>query len=899
MDFDEKFYTKAYPDTKHQPRHYIKNHYETIGRKYNRIRSEMHFYSLYPDFNADGYYQLNKDLHKLNNEERLVHYHHHGKSEGRKYYKVQPNDKIKKEHKIINKDITNQIKELNNNKKFQYKEDNYFFTLNNSLLNLINDENENSPTYVVLSDWGLPPFGGGECWMIDTMKWMSEIGFKCYYIYFVEYNSNNYFYNVSIKNIEHSISIANETKSFNLTFIEFPYKDKIELLQFIRLLNPVVIAHQGLSRLEYMKIANILNYPFVTGFCFWQDIIEMENRVPININMLNSKLPPSSNFKTIKENSSAMYVCGEFVNDIILKLHNYELPVIHTITDDNHFKLSEVKLDMCKYVTIININKLKGGLLVQQIIKMTKEDIPFYIIDSQFGDCNESVIIRKLIACRPGSVYVNSHVDNLKELYSKTRILLIPSLVDETFCRVAYEGMTNSIPILSTNNGNLKYLLNDYADFLQADPELWAKKINKIYYDIKYLNTMSSRKKIKFNSKEKYISMITNIKPIINTYNNIGILCPWGDQGLGIQCREYYNLLNKLGANVSVYSFSPYNTLNGIKLLQTDPKEWDNSNYPNIYYSSFKREEITIDDFLNYIYKYKINKFIIVETCFDKVFELARVCRVLNIKVYCIPNLEIIRSNELEQYNVFDRILVNNNITYNILTKLNKNYNLEENINNDGNKNIHILGFYMLNEMFVYKENLYIKPNESRTLRFFCCGGLNSITRKNINKIYDAFFELKNENSSINIKLNIYIQGIQVPKGLKNTDNINIEIGSRTYKEISNLYKKNDIFIHLGGHEGLGIGLFEAISSNVPVLTIDNSPNNELITNNVNGWLIPCTYEDMDDNPYGLIKKAVIQKSDIKNCIKFIISNEKIYSNITSLSKKYNYINNTIKYIIN
>ena len=885
MNFDEKFYSQAYPDViknnKFQTKHQLKNHYDLIGKKCNRIKSEMHFYSLYPDFNPDGYYHLNKDLHKLNNEERLVHYHHHGKSEGRKYNKIQPNYKIRTENlNISNINTSNQIKELNENIKIIFKEDNYFFNINKSLLDLVESQNKSSPVYLVLSDWGLPPFGGGECWMIDTMKWMTDIGFSCYYIYFVEYNSNNFFYNVSIKTIEYG--------NTNLTFIEFPYKDKIELLQFIRLLNPYVIAHQGLSRLEYMKIANLLNYPFVTGFCFWQDIIEMENKIPINIDMLNSKLPPSKNFEIIKKNASAMYVCGEFVNDIILKLHNCTLPVIHTISDDNHFNLnSGLNLDLNsnekKYVTIININKLKGGLLVQQIIKMTNEDIPFYIIDSQFGDCNESTIIRKLIACRRGSIYINNHIDNLTELYSKTKILLIPSLVDETFCRVAYEGMTNGIPILSTDKGNLKYLLNDYSDFISPEPSLWAKKINKIYYDNNYLNSMSSRKKNKFNSKEKYISMIMNLKHIkLNSNINVGILCPWGDQGLGIQCREYYTLLTKLKINVSVYSFNPYNTIDGINILQTDPKEWD---YPNIYYSQFKREEITIDDFLNYVYQYKINKFIIVETCFDKVFELARVCRLLNIEVYCIPNLEIIRSTELEQYNVFNKILVNNNITYNILSKL--------------SDKIHLLGFYMLNDLFVYKENLSIVPNKTRTLRFFCCGGLNSVTRKNINKIYDAFKEFKSASDDISIKLTIYIQGVQLPKGLKKTDNITIEIGSRTYKEIASLYKKNDIFIHLGGHEGLGIGLFEAIASNVPVLTLDNSPNNEIIINNVNGWLIPCKYEEMDDNKYGLIKKATIEKSDIINCIKYIITTEKTYSNVCTISKKQKYINSWLGTLIN
>ena len=64
----------------------------------------------------------------------------------------------------------------------------------------------------------------------------------------------------------------------------------------------------------------------------------------------------------------------------------------------------------------------------------------------------------------------------MNKIYKQTKILLIGSLVDETFCRVAYEGLINKIPIISTNNGNLKYLLNGYADFVDESVNNWIKK---------------------------------------------------------------------------------------------------------------------------------------------------------------------------------------------------------------------------------------------------------------------------------------------------------------------------------------------------------------------------------------------------------------------------------------
>ncbi len=67
-----------------------------------------------------------------------------------------------------------------------------------------------------------------------------------------------------------------------------------------------------------------------------------------------------------------------------------------------------------------------------------------------------------------------------------SRIVLIPSVVDETFCRVGYEAMMNGIPTLATNSGNLRYLLKDYADYVDKyDSDAWLNKIESIYFNKK------------------------------------------------------------------------------------------------------------------------------------------------------------------------------------------------------------------------------------------------------------------------------------------------------------------------------------------------------------------------------------------------------------------------------
>lgn len=722
------------------------------------------------------------------------------------------------------------------------------YDINSKLYELLGKKNLNKPIYLITSDWGYPPFGGGECWLIDTAKWMLENGYECYYIYFKDHETGAYF---------------DEIKTFKFDYghyIQFN-QNQIELLQFIRLLNPKVISHQGLSRQKHMRIANVLGIPFVTGFCFWQDIIHMNSSGGqiYNQNMMNRSLEADENLKIIREKSAYCYVGGPFVQKIVQKVHGFDIDVINTISDEVHYQLSEEHLCQTPvYVTVINICGLKGGNILERLIVQSNLNIPFLLVDSQNGRDGLSEKMEKLISKRNlietgyKSIYIKGPTSNIKDIYAKTKILLVTSLVDETFCRVAYEGMMNNIPILSTINGNLRYLLNGYADFLSENPDEWAKKINQIYDDDDYLKHMQNRPQtLSLNGdKDKFIKQINYCaqNPVDQTQfeKNIAIFCPWADQGLGIQCREYYDILNSMGYNVYIYSFKPYQGNSNNPRLQINPDEWD---YKNIYYSECNREDTNLNEMIDFINLNKIKKMVIVETCYPKVFEVAQICKLLNVKVYSIPNLETIRYTEVVKHNLFDKIICNNHMTYEIMK-----YYFPE-------KACH-LGFRILSPYFSTNKKLNKNYNS-----FFCCGGLNSISRKNIDKIINAFKELENENKTGNFKLYVYVQGSEIPPILNKLSSKNIvtKVGSRSYGEIAKLYQEHDILIHMGDHEGLGLGFYESLASNTPVMTIDTPPNNEIIHENKNGWLVPCKHISLTDNNEGIVKKALIEVSDVKD----------------------------------
>jgi hypothetical protein len=105
--------------------------------------------------------------------------------------------------------------------------------------------------------------------------------------------------------------------------------------------------------------------------------------------------------------------------------------------------------------------------------------------------------------------------------------------------------------------------------------------------------------------------------------------------------------------------------------------------------------------------------------------------RILNIEVYIVINIECIDIHELKYHNLFNKIITNNNSSKIIISQIYEN-------------KTEYLGFHLNHSYF--KENINKDTVDFKNLKFCCIGGLNSISRKNIDKIIQFFYSLYEEN---------------------------------------------------------------------------------------------------------------------------------------------------------
>ena len=265
-----------------------------------------------------------------------------------------------------------------------------------------------------------------------------------------------------------------------------------------------------------------------------------------------------------------------------------------------------------------------------------------------------------------------------------------------------------------------------------------------------------------------------------------------------------------------------------------------------VYYSTNSREQVTDEEITMFVNQYSPTMCWIPETVYYRVFEIAKQLRLLNVWVVAIPNIEIVRRQELLLHHSFDTILYNNHFCQNVF----KQYGYH----GDGK----YIGFGLnpIDELI---------PMRPKQLTFLCLGGLNAFIRKNVDQVTKAFLAAKLPNAS----LIVTIQSISA-EGMKRMPpshpSVVVISRSLTSKEINDLYNRAHCLIQVSRHEGLGIGFYEGLQHGLPGITLNISPHNEVYTK-ATAWLIPATLHPPKENPDSFIFEAEFKTSDLSQSI--------------------------------
>jgi hypothetical protein len=624
----------------------------------------------------------------------------------------------------------------------------------------------------------------------------------------------------------------------------------------------------------YKMVDNInenIKYVSVYGYNInYSEIVNFEDfKGEIIINKNNDSKVLNNNFSLIESN---------FVNGILFD-NNYN----PFLLEDIDFSIRVNKITNSKIIEnkgVISIKKIKKNKLFKQLIQknshyffykfnIIKNDIfkIDYIDNEGYQQYKKNIDKIDLIGLNEFENEMTKYIDKGKD---KNNILLLDN---EIISESVNKFDNYNIYLLSKVNNIFLFKKNEIVIMENCSLEhiifvnyIFNFRYVGYHYDLDKIEDFEGGMENKEKLRVIYNYFLNKqIKPL--SRNKICFYGPFCDQGLGIQIREYITFLKRKKYETVVYSHA--------SKQKTNPKEWENIIE---YNSNFSRGKASLEEILFVMLKYNIDIVIIPEICFSPLFKFIQYLKLLKIKVVAVVNIETIQYKEKGYMDFIDKIVANNYYSYLILKNVFKG-------------KVDLLEF---NNYYMEKNNNY--NNIDKGIVFSCFGGFNSFFRKNIDTIYEIFYQLEKE--KYNFQLNIYIQDESHRKlDINDTEKIKILYRNNDYNTNIKHMKKSDIIIHLGDHEGLGLGFFESLNNNKLTITLNTFPNNEYIINSINGFLVDCDWEKLSDNNYGIIKRAIVCKKSLYKIVSFVLQNKKIISKMNSNNKNIvnNYENNFIK----
>ncbi len=188
-------------------------------------------------------------------------------------------------------------------------------------------------------------------------------------------------------------------------------------------------------------------------------------------------------------NTNKIIANSKFIQKLIEKLFGLKSTIIYPTLDIQ--KNLPRNPENRRYITMVHSTPHKG---VNLFLKIAKEL------------CNESFCIygSHPLKKKPSNVVFYKWINSSNLIYNEAKLLLIPSLWMEAFCRVAVEAACNYIPVLSSNRFGL-IESNVNGVFINGDInriDTWLKKIEEIMANPNdYVNKIDLLKFEKFKKK--------------------------------------------------------------------------------------------------------------------------------------------------------------------------------------------------------------------------------------------------------------------------------------------------------------------------------------------------------------------------------------------------------------
>lgn len=698
------------------------------------------------------------------------------------------------------------------------------------------------------------PHGGAEEFIHDRQEILEKAGFETMWVFFDK------MYNGRKAPKRQNMFGYFDRKVFSPSFVS----------GVIRRINPDVVWTLGHGRTMIAQCCHEVGVPVIAGIHYWREVLLLHpshKNVSIKQHLKHHRIDPD--FYKLKDVATILYTPSIFVREIIEAKTGHIIPRVHYSCVSSRRIIPNFQYDPEKdgtdWILMMNTHYIKGGEVIEHLLKYPDVKFRGFMTEG-----NKHPLDKKLLALQkrfPDRIFISTHTEGITEELRKARIVIVPSRVDETFSRATIEAMSNGIPVLGSRQGNLSILLDGLSPQIDPfNPESAASKIMSVYRNPKTLREISKKciKRSRYYHSDICKEILAGmVEDVIDKKSTVLFIVPWSLQGLGVQTRNYVSLLESRGIATSILSFKPLSETRESKrcVIQDDPIEWA---HPRIYWSTNGRRWLTSKEIETCIDEFNAHTVVVAEPTGS--FFLQTVLGVKrkfpHLRWIGIPNLETMNRSELSLVKDIFECYTNNHIGSTILRRFG--------ISSE------FLGYSVPSSSIQEKKVL----PEGHTI-FFLMGGNNAFKRRNLlpvlrvmkhlhmNKNYyerfSAILTLQHDGSTCDF------EGRNCMEEFEGEEWLTVLKGHLTSEVIEDCYATAHVTVVTSMCEGLGIPIYESLSKGCPVIAVDTAPHNELVTHEVNGWLVKGRMTPYPPKPESMLQACMLEEASLSRLLENLI----------------------------
>lgn len=191
------------------------------------------------------------------------------------------------------------------------------------------------------------------------------------------------------------------------------------------------------------------------------------------------------NFLALESKPDVMFAVSDFTRGELRGRFGKESHVLYPLVDFDHYRTPRRE----EFVTMINPVQVKGVEIGLELAERLPQQ-EFLFVEGWGTDPAIVARIERL----PNATYMRKQMD-MRAVYGRTQVLIVPSQWQEAFGRVVVEAQASGIPVIASRTGGLPEAVGDGGILIDdyRDPARWLPALQGLLEDRSVYESLSEK----------------------------------------------------------------------------------------------------------------------------------------------------------------------------------------------------------------------------------------------------------------------------------------------------------------------------------------------------------------------------------------------------------------------